>query len=242
MAKDPAFLFYPNDWQGGTMTLSRHLKGCFMDLLIAQFNSGRLSLEAIKIVLAADFGASWPVLSKKFKSDEKGLFFNERLEGEIIKRRAYSESRRQNLSVRKTPHIDTYMGNHMDSHMEIENRNEDGTGFKDRGTGETIKGFPTMPKAVDVGELPEEKINACIELVRITKKQTVTNETVRSIWGVFKVQVLTGKKYYVDEGAVHSHFINWLKTQNFEDGNNKTLSGSGKLGTSKAREDTASKW
>jgi len=40
--KDPAVLWYWNDWGGGTRTMSRQLKGCYMDLLEAQFNSGPL--------------------------------------------------------------------------------------------------------------------------------------------------------------------------------------------------------
>ena len=40
MAKDPAMLWYWADWHSGTATMSRFLKGCYMDLLHAQFNSG----------------------------------------------------------------------------------------------------------------------------------------------------------------------------------------------------------
>lgn len=90
MAKDPAILFYFNDWQGGTMTLNRRQKGCYMDLLCAQFNTGHLSLDAIKTVLGNDF-AEWGVLQKKFKLDDDGLFFNERLLFEKTKRKDFSE-------------------------------------------------------------------------------------------------------------------------------------------------------
>jgi len=111
MAKDPSVLWYWNDWQGGTITLSRHLKGCYMDLLHAQFNNGHLSLDEIKTVLGSDFGSTWPTLQKKFKTDEKGLFFNERLVFEIDKRSKYSKSRRDNLKGKV----------HMYPHMENEN-------------------------------------------------------------------------------------------------------------------------
>ena len=95
MAKDPATLWYWNDWQGGTITFTRHLKGCYMDLLHAQFNTGHLDLQAIKTVLGNDF-ASWGALSKKFVQDENGLFYNARLDAEMNKRRAYSLSRGSN--------------------------------------------------------------------------------------------------------------------------------------------------
>lgn len=124
--KDPAVLWYWNDWGGGTRTLSRHLKGCYMDLLEAQFNSGHLSLEEIRTVLGQD-QATWTVLSKKFKQDENGLFYNERLETEKIKRSAYSESRSKNRKKKsdesENEHMNNHMLNHMSPHMENENEN-----------------------------------------------------------------------------------------------------------------------
>lgn len=99
MAKDPAVLWYWNDWQGGTMTLTRHQKGCYMDLLSAQFNSGPLSLDQVKTVLGND-QASWTVLRSKFKkevnSEGTEVFFNERMESEKQKRRAFSEKQSEN--------------------------------------------------------------------------------------------------------------------------------------------------
>ncbi len=117
MAKDPAFLFYPGDWLGGTMSFSRHHKGAYMDLLMAQFNQGHMALEDIEIILGSDFNLMWESkLKSKFKSDESGKFFNEKLEGEIIKRKNYTFSRRENLAHKKVDIIP-----HMDEHMENEN-------------------------------------------------------------------------------------------------------------------------
>lgn len=114
MAKDPAVLWYWNDWSGGTITMSRFLKGCYMDLLHAQFNNGNLSLTEIKTVLGSDFGAAWPTLQKKFKNDGNGLYFNERLVTESIKRKSFTKSRRNNLNG----------SSHMDNHMEDVNENK----------------------------------------------------------------------------------------------------------------------
>lgn len=98
-----------------------------MDVLHAQFNSGPLSLEEIKTVLGSDFGTSWPTIQKKFKQTDAGLFFNERLEAEKVKRKTFTESRRKNLAKAKKshmePHMDSHMANHMEPHMENENRN-----------------------------------------------------------------------------------------------------------------------
>lgn len=112
MAKDPAMLWYWNDWHGGTVTFSRHLKGCYMDILYAQFNNGHLSLDEIKTVLGSDFGTSWPTLQKKFVKDNEGLYYNVKAEETKNKRSAFTASRRVNG--------EGHMGTHMEN--EIENR------------------------------------------------------------------------------------------------------------------------
>lgn len=118
MAKDPAFLFYPGDWLGGTMTFSRSQKGAYIDLLMSQFNQGRLSLEDIKDVLGSDFDTMWErKLKSKYKVDEKGFFYNERLDLEQQKRKNFSESRRKNKG-----HMTDHMTDHMSNHMEDENK------------------------------------------------------------------------------------------------------------------------
>jgi len=121
MAKDPAFLFYPGDWLGGTMTFSRAHKGAYMDLLMVQFNDGHMALEDIRTILGADFEIMWESkLKRKFRQDSAGKFFNEKLENEIIKRKKYTESRKNNLLQKKSD-----MAHHMEAHMENENENKD---------------------------------------------------------------------------------------------------------------------
>lgn len=119
LGKDPAVSWVFNDWQGGTMTLTRFQKGCYMDLLTAQFNNGHLSLDEIKTVLGGDFGPSWPILQKKFKQDSMGMFYNDRLEFEINKRKKYNKSRRDNLSSEGdlSPHMGN--GNGIENEIEI---------------------------------------------------------------------------------------------------------------------------
>lgn len=103
MAKDPAFLFYPGDWLGGTITFLRSHKGAYMDLLMAQFNVGHMSLDDIKSVLGADYDTMWDQkLKLKFKIDKNGKYFNEKLDNEVTRRRKFTASRRRNLKG-KTP-------------------------------------------------------------------------------------------------------------------------------------------
>jgi uncharacterized phage protein (TIGR02220 family) len=129
MAKDPAFLFYPGDWLGGTQLFNRYHKGCYMDLLMAQFANGRLTLEDIQTVLGNDdYVKYWESkLRAKFKVDENGLFYNEKLETEIIKRKKFVGSRTENLNGDKKTETDKvkHKGNHKRPQMENENDNGD---------------------------------------------------------------------------------------------------------------------
>lgn len=140
MAKDPAFLWYPGDWLGGTSTFSRFLKGAYIDLLMAQFNAGALSLEEIKTVLGSDFGQAWPAIQKKFKQTDTGLFFNERLQLEKERRQEYVKSRGTNRSG-TTNHMKNISNSYESSYEKhMENRNENVNEDQDEGL-QRKKGF-----------------------------------------------------------------------------------------------------
>lgn len=109
MGKDPAFLFYPGNWMKGTQLFSRSHKGAYMDLLMAQFSNGHLSLEDIGIILDSDYDTMWESkLKPKFMIDDKGLYYNEFLESVVEERNTYKRGRLDNLKGKKTSH----KGNH----------------------------------------------------------------------------------------------------------------------------------
>lgn len=107
--KDPAVLWYWNDWAGGTVTFSRHQKGCYMDVLCAQFNAGPLSIDEIRIVLGSDFGSAWPAIQKKFIQDEGGRYYNVRLMAELVKRKAFTASRVECLNINNMDMVHIYL-------------------------------------------------------------------------------------------------------------------------------------
>lgn len=119
MAKDPAFLFYPGDWLGGTQTFTRAHKGAYMDLLMAQHSAGHMTIQDIEHILGEkDFKEMWDKkLKGKFVKDPDGLFYNQKLQDEMIKRKKFTDSRKNNLSDK---------GLHMDSQMENGNDNDNG--------------------------------------------------------------------------------------------------------------------
>ena len=95
--KDPAFLFYPADFNDGTQDYSFEEKGAYITILLFQFSQGHLPIERIKKKLGNDFERLWEVMKDKFIVDDSGLFFNKRLDEEILKRKKFSESRRNNI-------------------------------------------------------------------------------------------------------------------------------------------------
>ena len=96
MARDPAFLFYVTDFNDGTQDFTNEEVGAYLRLLLFQFSQGHLPLERIKRKLGSDFETLWPVLSMKFTTDNKGNYYNERLQDEQLKRSKYCDSRRVN--------------------------------------------------------------------------------------------------------------------------------------------------
>lgn len=119
MAKDPAFLFYPNDYIGGTMGMTFEEKGAYIELLMVQFNRGHMTTHMI----AQTVGKLWESIKCKFIQDESGLWYNERLEREKLLRKQYTESRRNNKEG-KNQHKKGHKVGHMTSHMENEDINE----------------------------------------------------------------------------------------------------------------------
>lgn len=125
--KDPAFLFYPNDWLGGTMGMTFEQKGAYMELLMLQFNRGHMTSHMIGQILGQSFGQNWDAIKSKFEEDGNGHFFNRRLEEEQMKRKAFTDSRKNNRAGKnqhsKTTTNDGSSDGHTSSLMENENEN-----------------------------------------------------------------------------------------------------------------------
>jgi uncharacterized protein YdaU (DUF1376 family) len=90
MAKDPAFLFYSSDFLSGTQDLTMEERGQYITLLCLQHQKGHLTEKMIRLCCG---NAAADVMAK-FIQDDEGLFFNERLEEEIQKRKHHSDKQR----------------------------------------------------------------------------------------------------------------------------------------------------
>jgi len=121
MAKDPAFLFYSYNFQSGTQFLTDERCGKYIRLLCAQHLHGHLSeRQVLSICKSYDED-----IINKFNKDENNLFYNERLEFEINKRKNYTASRSKNRITKKEDkeNISKTYDEHMYKHMENENEN-----------------------------------------------------------------------------------------------------------------------
>jgi len=162
MAQDPAFLFYPNDWLGGTMGMSFEEQGAYLSLLLMQFNRGHMTEHMIRHTV----GHLWDKIKDKFSVDDNGLYYNKRLKFEHEKRQNYSKSRANN---KKGLNQHTKKEGHMTSHMENENINEDETVIVlDRGMGKGVTWNVRPGKESLELDLPEIKAGAVKELFSIT--------------------------------------------------------------------------
>jgi len=124
MAKDPAFLFYSADFIVGTYEMTDEQVGRYIRLMCLQHQKGHLSESVVLSVMGGEIDKE---VIGKLKRDDDGLYYNERLDEEMSKRRKYSESRAKN---RKGGAVSKSHDNHMsnicnsyDEHMVNENEN-----------------------------------------------------------------------------------------------------------------------
>jgi len=92
MAKDPAVLFYTSDFLSGTLTMNYEQKGKYITLLCYQHQQGFLLEDDFKSILD-DTDIK---VFNKFEKLSDGKYYNLKLKVESERRKAYTESRRNN--------------------------------------------------------------------------------------------------------------------------------------------------
>lgn len=118
MAKDPAVLFYYQDFLVGTQFMSDSDIGKFIRILCHQADKGNLSKEQVlNICKSSDIPK---MIKEKLMVDENGNYYNERMRVEKEKRRNFTESRKKNRLGKKDMNNTSLT---YDTHMENENEN-----------------------------------------------------------------------------------------------------------------------
>lgn len=116
MAKDPAVLFYTSDFLSGTFTMTDEQVGKYIRLLCLQHQKGKLTEKDMLSICKAYDVEIWD----KFKI-ENGIFLNERMYNETIRRQKFSESRRNNAKSTKKQSTSKAYAEHMETETETEN-------------------------------------------------------------------------------------------------------------------------
>jgi len=204
MAKDPAFLFYSNDFLSGTYTMTDEQVGKYIRLLCLQHQKERLN-EKDMLMICKSYDKD---IYDKFENED-GSFFNKRLVEESNKRKKYSESRSYNRKKKDMSIICKSYEHHM------ENENENVNEIKDI----IIKG--KKYEFNDIVNLPINYITSIQEQMFTLQKKRLEETKIISLWEAFRLEKLTGDKFYNSDKEVFKHFVNWIKTQKFDNGIDK---------------------
>ena len=242
MSKDPAFLLYPNDLEGGTRHMTDEEFGCYIRLLLAQFNRGGILPNDEKILsrYCTSFEKSWHIVKEKFLPAGNGKIKNKRLSIEMEKRA--EKSKKQSINAKKgwskpddavasirhkngIPSADAIIGN----------GNGIGVG---NGYGNEIKGGPgenwILTKTKWLADVRWKEVfcmNKNIQPIELEKK-------------MFEfISDIEVKEDFKAIGGLKSHFTNWFnKRQNGSETHQRTTTSSTKQGTSEARVQALKKW
>jgi hypothetical protein len=104
MAKDPAVLFYTSDFLSSTITMTMEQKGKYITLLCIQHQQTYLTEEDFDTILSDKDKR----VKDKFIKQSDGTYVNIKLKAESERRKAYTESRRNNRSKDKSNLSETY--------------------------------------------------------------------------------------------------------------------------------------
>lgn len=125
MSKDPAFLFYHQDFFTGVSDMTNEEIGAYIKCMCVQASKGGITEKHMLIICNSH--EIHNVIKTKFVFDSTvGLFENIRLKAELEKRKKYSESRSNNrkkvkIEVVKDDIICKTYDKHMEDEDEIEN-------------------------------------------------------------------------------------------------------------------------
>ena len=224
--KDPAFLFYSSDFLSGTMLMTDEEVGQYIKLLCLQHQKGHLK-EKDMLNICKSYNED---IFSKFKKDEEGNYYNERLEYESNKRKAYSESRRNNRKKKETYEEDMKnICNSYEKHMENENVNEninitENENKDNRGMGEEEK------ETVEILEVWETQFNEFYsKYPRKVKKQDVkkwfkknkpSSELFSTMMSSLE-QFRGSKEWLKDNGQYIPYPSTWLNQKRWEDEDTK---------------------
>jgi len=227
MAKDPAFLFYSQDFLIGTSLLTNEETGKYIKILCWMHQHGPMKKEIIENLV----GNLSVNLSVKFSLTEDGSLINNRLFDEIEKRKNFVQSRVNNGKLGGRKPIGKPTGKPLGKAKKNLPENENENVIEDK-------------KVINKGknEISENEILSTIEFMKITVQIDFTKDKVHEMWKAFLIQ--SENEFYLTHTKQVQHFRNWLKKQDHDTKrvNSNNSNAATKLGTSDARIERARNW
>lgn len=143
MANNPSFSFYVNDFEGGTRHMTDEELGCYVRLLLAQFNRGFLPQnDDFLRRFCTSFDKSWPIVREKFAEIGDEKLQNQRLKIEIEKRLKHIDKQADNGRLGGRPKTQRKPINNPNETQKKPKRNPLGNGYG-KGKGNREQGKAT---------------------------------------------------------------------------------------------------
>lgn len=207
MSKDPAFLFYHQDFFTGVSDMTNEEIGAYIKCMCVQASKGGITEKHMLIICNSHEVHN--VIKSKFVFDSTvGLFENTRLKAELEKRKKYSESRSNNrkkvkIEVVKDDNICETYDKHMEDEDENENNISNNNNFLFKDTLEKNK----------------------IWIKSISDQFKITDDEVIAKLNNFYTHLISEFKVHPSMNEFTKHFKNWIPVNKVKNGNNKNNTG-----------------
>jgi len=207
MSKDPAFLFYHQDFFTGVSDMTNEEIGAYIKCMCVQASKGGIT-EKHMLIICNSYEVHNVVKNKFTFNSEIQLFENTRLKNELEKRKKYSESRSNNRKKVKTTastddNICKTYEKHMENEDEIENIDSNNNNFLFKDT-----------------LLKNEKWKK-----DISSSFKITTAEVDLKLELFFNHLSTELKVHPSMNEFAKHFKNWIPVNKEKNGNNKNNTG-----------------
>jgi len=184
-----------------------------IEMLYENANALRMDCECIAYELRSDADTINNIISNYDLFENDGtIFWSNSVQNRLDKRKEKSVKASQSANKR--------WGDANALRPECE-----GNAIKER-KGKEIKGKEILLigkkyEFNDIVNLPLNYITSIQEQMFTLQKKRLEEQKIISLWEAFRLEKLTGDKFYNSDKEVFKHFVNWIKTQKFENGIDK---------------------
>jgi len=223
MAKNPYLKFYIGDYIKDTKRLPLNIRGGWVELILAMWDNdpkGEITGDMEEFSRVMSCSLEEAILVIQTLKQKKICDFSDLGDGRV---RLVSRKQKSMIKLSQTrsevgknggnPNLVKQKDNQkvkQKDKLNCEYEYESTIVLKEGGVGGK-NGWRQMPGEEAHGlEIPSIKAGSAMELMHLNGNKASMDQ-VLSLWNVFKVQNLTGKKFYASPDDVYSHFINWSK-------------------------------